>query len=257
MHRRVTPLAIVLLFAFAAPPCFAQDLITGSDPPDEAMESPYTILPTWDPLPAGDYFRDGENDEWFPPGGWGVQLLAGYYPTSGGGSDGATVDALLGGVRPRGRRVHFDYVPICVRLGYTFSRVRAEESWRRGTFELLLEYLAAPVTREFGSYVTGPSLLLRYNYQQPGWWIVPYTQAGAGVVFTDGYRDETQRLIGGSTEFLLQMQAGVHVFVTDACSIDLEGGWQHISNADTQRRNAGANNVGGSVGLTYRFGRGW
>jgi hypothetical protein len=42
--------------------------------------------------------------------------------------------------------------------------------------------------------------------------------------------------------------------MSDAWSLDIEGGIQHISNADMATRNAGVNCLGGSVGLTFSFG---
>src|SRR5262249_13745698 len=110
------------------------------------------------------------------------------------------------------------------------------------------------VTGQFGHYFTGPSALIRYNYRQPGWRLVPYIQGGAGIVLNDAYRTQEQRLIGRWQEFLLQAEVGVRFQVTEHLSLDLEGGFQHISNARLAPRNGGINNLGVTVGFTYTFG---
>jgi opacity protein-like surface antigen len=113
--------------------------------------------------------------------------------------------------------------------------------------------LAAPVASDYGHIVTGPSLLLRYNYVQPGCRLNPYTQVGAGVVYTDAYRDQSQAAIGESVEFLLQGGVGCRYVLSPHWSADIEGEYQHISNGRLASRNLGVNNVGLSIGLTYYF----
>ena len=69
------------------------------------------------------------------------------------------------------------------------------------------------------------------------------------------YRDETQRALGQAGEFYLQATAGLHFLVAPHWSLDAEGGYVHISNAGTNERNGGINALGGSIGLTYFFGK--
>ena len=42
--------------------------------------------------------------------------------------------------------------------------------------------------------------------------------------------------------------------ITDNLSLDVEGGFQHISNAGLSTHNGGINCLGAAIGLTYFFG---
>lgn len=154
------------------------------------------------------------------------------------------------GVGPRGPS--FNHTPVAARLGYTLLPPAADRCFG-GSAEVLMELLAAPVTRGPGHVTLGPALLLRYNFDALGCGVVPYVQAGAGIVYNDGYRDLRYRMFGKAQEFLLQTQLGLRFALSPDLSLDVEGGWQHISNGSTAVRNGGANVFGGSVGLTYSF----
>jgi hypothetical protein len=149
----------------------------------------------------------------------------------------------------------FNFAPIDVRLGCMLYTPRPDNCCLRGNVEALLEFTTAPVFDGFGSIVLGPTALLRYNFVQPDWRLVPYIQAGGGFTYNDSYRDETQRAIGQAGEFYLQTTAGVHYVLSAHCALDVEGGYIHISNAGTNERNGGINALGGSIGMTYFFGK--
>jgi hypothetical protein len=151
----------------------------------------------------------------------------------------------------------FDYIPLALRLGSICNTPSLDHCCLRGCVELLLEVNYCPVVKKFGSYVTGPDLIARYNFVQPDWVVVPYIQGGAGLAFTDGWRTPwgIQRLIGQELEFLLRGEAGARVMFTECVSLDAEFGFQHISNANLGRHNGGVNNVGFTVGFTYFFGK--
>jgi hypothetical protein len=182
---------------------------------------------------------------------WSVQILGGHYRLVNGDSARTAVmpDGSLGDL------LDFDYAIAAVRLGYTPARRWFEGRGLQGSASLLFEYAGAYVTDGFGRYFTGPSILGRYTFQPEGWRLNPYLQGGLGFVFTDAHQDQTQRLIGGDFEFLLQTHVGLQYWLNDRWSFDVEGGLQHISNAGTRSRNWGANTLGGSAGFTYRFGR--
>jgi hypothetical protein len=165
-----------------------------------------------------------------------LQFLGGGYVTTG--------------IGPRGPSFH--HTPVAARLGYTVVEP-CEKHFFRGSTELLLELLAAPVTRGPGHITVGPSLLLRHNFVTPGWCMVPYAQAGFGVVYNDSYHDMRYRMFGQAQEFLVQVQLGVRFAFTPDLTLDAEIGLQHISNASFAERNGGANVIGGSLGFTYLF----
>lgn len=173
-----------------------------------------------------------------------LQFLAGFYPSSDlgpGAPFGSTLDN------------DFDYAPLSVRLGYRINDPSPSGGWLRGSAEVLAELMVAPVTNGYADLVIGPSLLLRYNFVQPGARVHPYIQAGAGLVFSDAYEAEGQDAFGQAVEFLLQTQVGLRWLLNESWSVDFEAGFQHISNAGLADRNAGINNFGGSVGLTWYF----
>jgi hypothetical protein len=180
---------------------------------------------------------------------WSAQFIGGYYVSSGVGPAPTPY-----GVSDVGRS-RIDYVPLSFRAGYELPKVWLCDTCLAGRVEGLVEYDYFPILRQFGSYFTGPAVLGRYNFLHPeGSLFTPYIQAGAGLLLTDAYRTQSQRLIGRWQEFLLQTAVGGHYALTEQVSFDVETGLQHISNARLGRRNGGINDIGLTVGVTYRFG---
>jgi hypothetical protein len=148
-----------------------------------------------------------------------------------------------------------NYLPQALRLGVICNDPHPDWNFCKGCFEVLLEYDYSVIVGDFGSYFTGPNAILRYNFVHPDCIVIPYIQGGAGFVFTDAYRDTTQHLIGEEFEFLLRAEVGLRTMITENLSLDIEGGFQHISNAGLAQRNAGLNTLGGMIGLTFFFGK--
>lgn len=149
----------------------------------------------------------------------------------------------------------FDYVRMAARLGWMLNDASRWSGPLRGAFEAIFEVSGGPVFDGFGDWLVGPSAAIRYNFVQPGWKIVPYVQGGVGITFSDAYQDKSQDAIGTNPEFTIQGAAGARYLLDDHWSIDVEAGYEHISNADLAKRNDGVNAVGGSVGFTYFFAR--
>ncbi len=186
-----------------------------------------------------------EDQNPFRAGAWSFEFLSGYFVKSGWGPGGKP------GINPP-----LDYVPEALRVGLMCNDPIPD--WCGlpiGVIEILLEYNYLSVVRGIGDYFTGPNALLRYNLPLPGWALVPYGQIGAGFVFNDAWKDPTQHIIGQDFEFLLRAEAGVHVMLSEQVSLNLESGYQHISNACLAPRNAGLNNVGVAIGVTWYYGR--
>jgi len=146
----------------------------------------------------------------------------------------------------------FDFAPVNLRLGMVLNDP-CLPGFLRGSFEGLVELSTAPVVSGFGDIVVGPTALLRYNWVQPHSRLVPYLQGGAGFVYNDAYENRYQRAIGEAMEFSLKAMAGCHYLVNDHVSLEIEAGFNHISNADLASRNLGINAVGGSIGITFYF----
>ena len=142
----------------------------------------------------------------------------------------------------------FDYTPITTRVGWYLTDPIAP-----GAVSFLIDYSTDIVTDGFGHYVTGPSLVFRYE-RRPDRVLVPYIHAGVGLAFNDAYRDQKQRAIGAFTEFYDHAGAGLRYRFAPKWSLDVEVLLQHFSNADTASRNLGVTNVGFLGGLTYTFG---
>jgi hypothetical protein len=165
------------------------------------------------------------------------ELMTGYFPRTLG---------------PRGPNI--DYIPQAFRVGLMCNDPHPDWWVCKGVYEILLEQNASSIVRGSGNYFTGPCALLRYNCVWSDCAIIPYWQAGAGFVLNDAWHDRTQREIGELFEFLLRVEGGVKIMITDNISLNIEGGYQHISNADLASRNFGLNCFGASIGFTYYFG---
>jgi hypothetical protein len=187
---------------------------------------------------------------WWEDGCWSTEFMTGYYPKS---SLGPPARGFLTPDVPYSR---IDYVPLSPRLGYELPKVWLPNTCLEGRVEGLLEYDYFVIVRQFGSYFTGPSALLRYNFLQPEASLLKlYIQGGAGIVLTDAYRTPVQRLIGRWQEFLLQTEVGLRYDLTEQLSFQVEGGLQHISNARLATRNGGLNSIGFTVGFRYTLGK--
>jgi len=152
-----------------------------------------------------------------------------------------------------GRRPEFDYAGADIRLGIVLTPVLMEHTPLRGDFEFLVDGFTDGVTKGAGNYLAGGSMLFRYNVFHPGARIVPYFQIGGGGLHSDAAQDYSQRLIGGNFEFILEADFGARILLNDRWSLLIEGGYQHISNADTASRNVGVNAIGGRVGLGWIY----
>ena len=152
------------------------------------------------------------------------------------------------------RRPQFDYSGVDFRYGVVLSPILEERSSvLRGNLEFLVNALADGVVKGPGTYLAGGSLLLRYNFIQPGSRFIPYLQLGAGGLHSDAAEVPSQRLIGSGFEFLLEADLGARVLLNDRWSLLFEGVFQHISNADTAARNVGVNALGGRLGAGYIY----
>ena len=157
----------------------------------------------------------------------------------------------------------YNYQQNNVRLGWMLD---SPDSWGpqagindplRGTFEAVLEATGSYVWYSFGTYMVGATALVRYNFVQPNWIVVPYIQGGAGIVYTNARNWSDQDAIGANVEFTPQFAGGLKFLLDKNWTFNIEGAFQHISNANTSARNEGVNAYGGFVGFTYVFDKIW
>ena len=156
----------------------------------------------------------------------------------------------------------FNYQQNNIRLGWMLvSPDDKENPFRdtpfRGNFEGIFEVTGSYIWETFGTYMTGITGIIRYNFVQPNWIVVPYIQGGAGVIYTNARNWSNQEAIGGNWEFTPQFAGGLKFLIDDNFSFNIEGDFQHISNACTSARNEGVNAYGGFAGFTYYFDNLW
>jgi lipid A 3-O-deacylase len=143
------------------------------------------------------------------------------------------------------------------RIGWMLNTPSDQDGFFRGNFEGILELTTADIMSGYGNVVVGPAGLVRYNFVQPDWPIVPYLQVGAGIIYTDAYKNKYQRAIGEAIEFTPQASAGARWMLNNEWSLDSEFMYHHISNAGFNGRNLGVNGIGGNIGVTYYFDHLW
>jgi hypothetical protein len=163
------------------------------------------------------------------------QLMSGYLSASGVGPNANTP---------------VDFVPISARFGWHVTDLFVD----RAAVSVQLDYSTALITSRFGHFFTGPTLLVRSEWR-PERALVPYVQMGAGILFNDAYHDQTQSAIGSVREFNLEADGGLRYRLGSRWSLDGEVTFQHVSNADSARRNGGINDLGFRLGFTYTFDR--
>jgi hypothetical protein len=148
----------------------------------------------------------------------------------------------------------YQYGNVNVRFGYLTDYVCFENSMLRGQIEPLLDVVGGlTYASDFGTWLAGPSLLMRYNFTKADK-IQPYVQAGFGGVYNDAYRDN-QNHLGQPVVLLGQAGVGTRYFISSNCSFDLEGQYNHMSNfSGGSVRNLGIDAFGASGGFTYYFG---
>ncbi|HJZ91011.1 MAG TPA: acyloxyacyl hydrolase [Gemmataceae bacterium] len=236
------------------PPLYEDDAVLPASAQELAAPTPTEMPPgtanpivpqPWHPTPppagyasSACNFNTSCSEGIFSPGATSVQVVAGVYSS-----------VKLGPTIPT-----FTYYPVSIRHGYMLTAPSDTDSKWRGNWEFLCDLTVAAITSHYGHYLVGPSFFLRHNFVQPDAVVVPYGQLGAGFLLNDAHQDETQSAIGSFFEFYLHAEIGLKYFVCKNLSLDIEGGFQHISNARLADRNLGVNAMGAQVGFTYYFG---
>lgn len=153
-----------------------------------------------------------------------------------------------GGLAIFGGRQSHDLALASLSYGHMLSHVLAEGHWYRGNPELRVETFTGAQFSPETQWFVGLTPHLRYNFATGTRWI-PYFDAGAGVTAT-GIRPPD---LGGTFEFNLQVNGGIHWFVKDNLALTLEAGIYHWSDAGINKSNLGVNGIKGLLGLTFFF----
>lgn len=196
-----------------------------------------------DPPPAtystsGCHFNPWCGDELFSPDFSTVQMLAGGYWSS----------KSIGPKVPR-----FDMASFTLRTGTMLNAPQDTDAFWRGNLEVLCDLTASYVNGSFGNYALGPALIGRYNFVPQNASLIPYLQVGAGFIYSDAYKDRNQTAIGSEFNTRLFAGVGVHCLLRENLFLDVEGGYQAISNLGLTARGDGVHSLGVQIGLTYFF----
>jgi len=135
-----------------------------------------------------------------------------------------------------------------VQAGYMINNVGHDGFWR-GNWELVPEAFGAGIWHRTGHYIAGWALMLRYNFVPRGWRLTPFIQGGGGTVLMD----IDHQFDGQNFNFNLVASGGTRYFIKKNLSLNAEYRYQHISNADTGRRNIGLNATGPVIGVSWFF----
>jgi len=146
-----------------------------------------------------------------------------------------------------------NYAQTNVRVGWMLATPGPGPSVLRGNWEGLVEVSNSIIFKGPGNYIGGVTGLLRYNFVQPGWDLIPYIQGGVGIVYNDIYKDDSQQAIGQAIEFTIPCSIGVHYLIDKNWAVAAEAMFHHISNAGMSKRNNSLNSLGGFIGVTYFF----
>ena len=152
---------------------------------------------------------------------------------------------------PTPRKPIYSFAQTDVQLGYNLPVIGA--SFYRGNIEGLMDLFLWESTREHSGILGGGALGLHYNFVQPGWRFVPYLGASLGLSGNDLYVQQSQKIIGGPFEFVLQANIGARYFVDRHWGFVIEGGYEHVSNDNLYPRNVGLNQTGGRFGIFCTF----
>ena len=145
-----------------------------------------------------------------------------------------------------------NYIPLSCRTGWMLTAPDHQDSILAGNWECLFDVTAAKVVSGFGRCILGPSVYLRRNFLAHDATLVPYTQVGVGLLFTDAHAEDDQNAITKACVAQFSAHLGLRYFITDRISLDLEGGYQHLSTATTPF-SRGIGGLGGQIGVTYHF----
>jgi lipid A 3-O-deacylase len=128
------------------------------------------------------------------------------------------------------------FAALIPRWGVGLTDPLAEGTWYEGNLDLLIEGAFLFEYRPVHGFSGGGTLVFRYNFLESGR-VVPFIEAGAGIVGTDF------DLKGQSDGFNFSVQGGLglHFFVLPRVAITAEARLHHISDAGLRVPNNGIN----------------
>ena len=132
--------------------------------------------------------------------------------------------------------------------GLVIGNVIGKGNWYQGNLEFRAELFGGAQVNSMTRGITGLTPHLRYHFIT-GTRIVPYIDAGVGVVLTE-IRGED---LGGVFQFNEQGIIGLDYFIGDKMSVNLALQYLHVSSAGIYMPNDGVNTLGCFLGLNWFF----
>jgi hypothetical protein len=164
------------------------------------------------------------------------------------GSQSLTLTTGAGyGLKSFGSQQSHDLALLSVAYGYMLGTI-GRDHWYRGNGELRGEFFSGAQFSPSSDWLVGVAPHLRYNFATGTRW-VPYLDAGAGVSATSIGPPDLSHYF----EFNLQATAGVRWFIRDNVAVCAETRFVHLSCAEINTPNLGANTVLGMVGVSWFF----
>lgn len=120
--------------------------------------------------------------------------------------------------------------------------------WFKGRLEWAPEFWLGLFTHPYDRPLIG-AIPLQFRYLfQPEWKPRPYLFAGAGILYANVNRKETQK----DLNFNLQVGAGFYYALSETASLILEYRHVHLSNAGLHESNSGMNTHTFLAGVSFR-----
>lgn len=133
-------------------------------------------------------------------------------------------------------------------LGWIVTDTLAEDAFYAGSLELFGEVFGGFQYDPESAYLVGLTVGPRYYFTGMQRW-VPFVDAGAGVSATDiGEPD-----LGSTFQFNLVLGVGTFYFLREDLALSFQARGIHLSNADIQEPNDGANSLLFLIGLNWVF----
>jgi len=142
------------------------------------------------------------------------------------------------------------------RLTFNYAGAFLREAWPLGLagrryrdWSWVGELFAADVVNGFGHTLAGPSLLVRRTFATRTPSRRFYLQAGAGILYSDAYRNPDQGQLGQAVEFKSTVDAGLQSRLGRRWSAAAELMFNHLSDGGISGRNKGVSALGVGLGL--------
>ena len=152
------------------------------------------------------------------------------------------------GMKVFGSDLDHHFVLSKVHYGWDRERFYFDESWFRGQFGVLAEFVAGGQFDPEGAYILGLTPVLRYRFD---YWdrLKPFVEGAAGVLLTDVGAPS----LGSVFEFYQQAGGGLEWRQTETLSLTVQSRFVHVSNAGITRSNRGINNLFFFLGANWSF----